>query len=52
MWALYLALEFSMPYSPDEFLQQNIIDQIEPALITFVGGLAGIAAFKFIIFRR
>lgn len=52
MWALYLALEFSMPYDPEQFLQQNIIDQIEPELITFVGGLAGIAAFRFIIYRR
>jgi len=52
MLALYLAFEFSMPYNPDEFVQSNIIDQIEPELITFVGGLAGIAAFRFIIYRR
>ena len=52
MWALYLALNFSMPYTPHEFLQSQIIDQIEPEVIAFVGGIAGIAAFKFIIYRR
>jgi hypothetical protein len=52
MIALYLALEFSMPYTPDQFLQSNIINQIEPEIRTFVGGLAGIAGFKFIIYRR
>lgn len=52
MWGLFLALQFSMPYEPDEFLQTNIIDEIEPEVIAFVSGLAGIAAFKFIVYRR
>jgi hypothetical protein len=52
MLALYLALEFTMPYTPDQFLNSNIIDQIEPEIKVFVGGLAGIASFKFLIYRR
>lgn len=44
--------QFKMPYTPDEFIKSNIIEQIEPEIIAFVSALGGIAALKLLIYRR
>lgn len=49
---LIAAIEFHHPLTPEEFVQQKIVDVIQPEIITFVSGLAGIAVFKNLVFRR
>ncbi len=43
---------FKMPYTPDQFIQSNVVEQIEPEIIAFVSALGGIAAFKLLVYRR
>lgn len=46
-------IQFQMPdnLSPQDFVQQNIVQYIMPNVITFISAVAGIAVFKGLIRR-